>query len=144
MAYASREENRETSITLQGHSLGSRVVLETLVTLHENGATDVVDNAILLAGAVDRREVAMDETYGEAIESTVGSVQNYLSEDDTVLGWAFWAAETGSEAIGRYGGPEEGTPENWQDHDVTGEVEGHKSGSYLSPEFMEEFMLPYI
>jgi len=128
------EENSETAIRVQAHSLGARVLAETLLELHESGADDVVDSAIFMAGAIDNQSVAIDGTYGEAIERSAGHVENFWMPDDDVLDWAYSTFEL-SKAIGN-DGCEGDPPDNYTDHEVTKDI-GH-SDYYEDEDVIEQ------
>lgn len=129
-----------SEIRLQGHSLGARVLAETLLQLDEWNLTDVVTSATFLAGAVVDEEVSTSGKYGGAIERTVEHAENYWDDDDSVLNWAFGAYEWSS-AIGNNGC--DGTPpSNYTDHEVTGHVDGHYSEYYLNADFLGSWVVP--
>ncbi len=81
------EENPEASIRLQGHSLGCRVISETVHSLHSMGEASVVDEVVLLGGAVDCRKVQIEGRYGKAFEESVDSVWSFFFKKDIVLRW---------------------------------------------------------
>lgn len=135
-------ENPGTTVRLQGHSLGARVVCEAVQSLADWGETDIVETVVLLAGAVVDGAVSLEGEYGPALEQAVGGVENFWDADDAVLNWAFGAAEF-SNAIGNSG--VDGTPPaNYTDHEVTGEVPGHSSENYLDAAFLESSVLPTV
>lgn len=135
-------EKPNATVRLQGHSLGARVVCETVQALAAWGETDIVETVVFLAGAVTDGAVSLDGEYGPALEQAVSSVENFWDADDAVLNWAFGAAEF-SDAIGNSG--VDGTPPaNYTDHEVTGEVPGHSSENYLDAAFIESFVLPAV
>lgn len=111
-----KDENPETTIRLQGHSLGARVVAETMFQLDEELAHDVVTSVIFMAGAIENHSVSMDGRYGSAIENAAQHAENFWMEDDTILDWAFTTYEA-SKAIGNDGcdGPK---PDNYTDHHI--------------------------
>lgn len=138
---AYKERYPETDIVLQGHSLGTRVILEAVRALAEQGETDVVDTVVMFAGAVDSYEVSKDGKYGDALSSAVNNVENYFSTEDGVLNWVFWMAEMGKEAIGNAGGAGD-LPENYTDHDVSEVIDGHSSLKYIEAGFLETRVVP--
>lgn len=122
------ERNPDTEVVLVGHSLGARVVVETLQALETRfEAPDAVGHVALLGGTLRAKDVAADGAFGRVIASFGGDAfafENYYSGNDEVLDWAFHYAEGGHPAVGRVGC--EGTaPEQYTDHDVTGAVSGH-------------------
>lgn len=117
-------DNPETTLRLQGHSLGARVLAETLLELHESDDDEddeLVASAVFLAGAIDADSVAVDGTYGEAIENVVDHAENFWMVDDDVLEWAYETYEWSS-AIGNAGCDGE-TPENYTDHEITRDID---------------------
>ena len=111
-----KDDNPETTLRLQGHSLGARVVAETIRELDRMGAYDVLTTAVFLGGAIENHSVAVDGRYGPAIENVVQHAENFWMEDDTVLDWAFTTYEF-SRAIGNDGC--DGTPPvNYTDHHI--------------------------
>lgn len=135
-----RDQNPGTTIRLQGHSLGAKVLCETLLALDAQGATDVVTSVLFFAGAVVDSEVAVSGEYGTAIENTVDHAENYWDGDDSVLNWAFSSYEW-SWAIGNNGC--NGTPpSNYTDHDVTDVVDAHWDEEYLNESFLTDYVTP--
>ncbi|WP_228841785.1 DUF726 domain-containing protein [Haloarcula sp. CBA1127] len=118
-------------VRLVGHSLGARVAVETVASLHERGREDAVKSVALLGGAIGESVVEVDEAYGESIEYATTSFDNFHKDDDAVLGTAFSAAEW-TEAVGETGvqSPED-APENYTEYDVTETVADHNS--YYEP-----------
>ncbi len=103
-------------VRIIGHSLGGRVVPETIKSLHDLGYNDYVESVTLLGGASDDESVAVDGEYGPAIGTVVGQFDNFWKSDDQVLTWAYGTAEFDS-AVGESGC--EGTPPaNYEDHQV--------------------------
>lgn len=128
------------TIRVHGHSLGAKVLAETILQLYHWGGTDVLDTAVFLAGAVVDEEVSMGGTYGTAIEQVVGHAENYWDADDSVLNWAFSTYEW-SWAIGNNGC--NGTPpSNYTDHEVTGFVDAHYAENYVNSEFLGNWVVP--
>lgn len=118
------------SVTLVGHSLGGRVVLEALT--HLEWVT--VDSVALLGAAVDFD--AACEDYEDVIEEKVDrEVYNYHTEDDSTVCTIYSIREFNS-AIGCGGGDCDGSswrwwldegelPENFVNVDKTGQVLDH-------------------
>jgi len=117
-----KNDNPGTKIRLQAHSLGARVLAETVLALEADEETDVVTTAVFMAGAIDDESVAVDGKYGEALAAATGHVENFWKPDDSVLNWAYGAFE-GSQAIGN-DGCDGASPENYTDHEVTKDI-GH-------------------
>lgn len=130
----------ETTIRVHGHSLGARVLAETILQLNDWGLTDVLDSAVFLAGAVIDEAVSMSGKFGPAIENAVGHAENFWDADDSVLNWAFSTYEW-SWAIGNNGC--NGTPPaNYTDHEVTGVVDAHYSEHYVNSDFLGNWVIP--
>ncbi|GAB3690842.1 hypothetical protein GCM10028857_27620 [Salinarchaeum chitinilyticum] len=110
------DQHPATAVRLTGHSLGARVVLSAIESLHQAGRDDVVASATLLGGAADDGAVSTDGRYGAAIEAAGGQVDNFWKDDDGVLQWAYSTGEFDS-AVGEEGcdGPR---PANYTDHNV--------------------------
>lgn len=106
-------------IRLVGHSLGSRIILEALQTLEDRKWDGSVESVALLGAAVSDDA---PETYADAIENRAGRIDNFHSDQDDVLWFAYGAAEFGT-ALGLYGAVGE-TPTNYTDHEVN-EVPNH-------------------
>ncbi len=130
------EDNPDTEIRLQGHSLGARVLAETVLELHESDDEDdeLVTSVVFLAGAIDDDSVSLDGEYGEAIESVVDHAENFWMEDDSVLNWAYETYEWTS-AIGNAGSDGE-APDNYTDHEITRDI-GH-SDHYQDEQVLED------
>jgi hypothetical protein len=117
-----KSANPETTIRVQAHSLGARVLAETLLALDDAGEDDVVTSAIFMAGAIDNESVAVDGKYGDAISNATTHTENFWMRDDSVLEWAYETYEWSS-AIGNEGC--DGTPpDNYTDREVTKDI-GH-------------------
>ncbi|NGM69861.1 DUF726 domain-containing protein [Natronolimnobius sp. AArcel1] len=114
------------SIRLVGHSLGGRVVLETLATLEEGY---VVDTVAPLGIAADGSMVTAGGHWYDGIANRAGEVRNYHSENDDVIQPDFGNGD--DTALGAEGAPDAAaTPETYTDVDVTDAVEDH--GAYMS------------
>ena len=93
-----------TDVTLIGHSLGARVILSSLASLHNNslssGSTFKIASVHLLGAAVDDEEVSKNpqdilrdptnentvkSAYGEVIEREVIKFYNLYNTEDNVL-----------------------------------------------------------
>jgi len=116
------EENSDTVIRVQSHSLGARVLAETLLVLDENDEDEVVSSAIFMGGAVNDESVSLDGKCGEAIENVTHHAENFWMEDDDVLEWAYETYEWSS-AVGNAGCEGE-QPANYTDHEITKDI-GH-------------------
>lgn len=131
-------KNPDTEIRLVGHSMGSRVILNTLQALHENQqwteckcGNGKVASIHVLGAAVDDQEVAKTEGFGESIENIVGEFHNKFSSKDYVLS-VLYKIEEGNQALGE-SGAQDGIdlPENYHQEDVTEEV-GNDHLGYIS------------
>jgi len=111
-----RDENPDTTVRLCCHSLGARVVLEALEYLSTELGETAVATTTLLGGAADNDAPALDGTYGEAIETATGRLDNFWMTDDAVLDWAYSTAEWGT-AIGA-SELDGDAPSNYTDHNV--------------------------
>lgn len=99
-----KEHCPNTQIRLIAHSLGARVVLSTLDSLHENSIWNnnnfTISSVHLLGAAVDDEEISKDNkditsdpmnaysvkaAYGEAVEDEVDKFYNLRSSEDNVL-----------------------------------------------------------
>lgn len=99
-----QQPEKDLRIRLIGHSLGARVILSTLDSLHKNAIWNSKDFTIssvhLMAAAVDDEEVSIDpkhvvddktnwgspkSDYGEAIQEEVVHFYNLYNPNDNVL-----------------------------------------------------------
>ena len=134
-----KEDNPDTTVRLQGHSLGARVVAETLLELDQREEYNILTSAIFLAGAIENDSVAMDGRYGPAIERVVQHAENFWMEDDTILDWTFTTYEF-SRAIGNDGCDGE-PPANYTDHEkqLDDHSNQYKPDVGVIPEVIETF-----
>ena len=111
----------EKKYILVGHSLGCRVIYYALEALSTRTDTPVVENVILLGGAVG----ADDEPgWTRALQAVTGKIYNCYSKNDRVLNAAYRCANAFlSEPIG-FGPVALQSPriENW---DCSGFIDGH-------------------
>jgi hypothetical protein len=133
------EQNPETTLRVQAHSLGARVLAETLLELDEEGADDVLTSAVFMAGAIDNESVAVNGEYGPAIENVVDHAENFWMPDDDVLDWAYSTFEF-SQAIGNDGCDGE-PPANYTDREVTKDI-GH-SDYYEDEDVIQQVVETY-
>jgi esterase/lipase superfamily enzyme len=79
----------KTKIRLMGHSLGSQVILSTVVCLAKKSKnTDIIESAYLF-GASITRDVPSSKKYGKLLEKIIkNKIVNYYSPADEVLHWA--------------------------------------------------------
>lgn len=121
----------DTTIRLVGHSLGGRVSLRTLDAL---GGTDVLETVSILGAAVDPDTVCADGEYADGIERSAEEVYSYYSNNDDIV-CDLYRVDEGTEALGCDGSYCEDAagvpPENYEDVDVTGRVDGHCD--YMKP-----------
>jgi hypothetical protein len=125
------------SITVFGHSLGSRV---TLAALNELAARDGTITSAGLLGPGVGYETVCDRYATGIAEGVEDAVYNYYSGDDDVVCQLFRLAELTFEGQDVIGLGCEGTgctttPENIVDVNLTGEVKGHCN--YFKPTSME-------
>jgi len=111
------------------HSLGAQVVLSALETLAQDAPWAWVKSVALLGPAVGDEKASLDGRYGNAIQSQTGRLDNFRKPDDTVLNWAFGAAEANG-ALGSYG-IQGRAPNNYHEHTVPS-VPSH--GDYRDPQ----------
>lgn len=98
------------------NSLGSRVVLEALRSLHVSGADDVLRSVSMLGAANHSSSVSVDGSYGRAIRDSAEEVHNYWLNHDGILNQQYRLIEF-SKALGGRGAVGE-VPENYYDHNV--------------------------
>lgn len=127
-----KQENPDTTIHLQGHSLGSRVVAETIYQLDQQEEHDLIDTVIFLAGAVNSDDIALDGRYGSAMESSVNNVENYWNPEDNVLNLLYKLSK--HVAIGNNGCIGQSLS-NYTDHEV--EVNSHRA-YYSNSEIIQD------
>lgn len=132
--------NPDATIRLQGHSLGARLLCETLLELDESDDHGLVTTAVFFAGAVVDTDLSQSGRYGQAIERTVAHAENYWNESDSLLKYAFRTSEW-SWAIGNRGCKGQ-PPANYTDHDVSGAIDAHWDEEYLDGEFLSEQVIP--
>jgi hypothetical protein len=119
-------------VRIVAHSLGAQVVCSTMEDLRSWGEEDAVQDVVLLGGAADDDDCALDGDWGPGLEYAAESVLNCYKTDDSVLEWAYslgeWNTAVGEEGV-------EGTaPDNWTGVDVTDDVPDH----YSYPELKED------
>ncbi|WP_254522638.1 esterase/lipase family protein [Natrinema caseinilyticum] len=117
----------ETTIRVVGHSLGTRVILETLSELDGDV---VLDSVSLLGAAVEDDSVCEDGRFSTGIRTSADEVYSYRSEDDTVVCtiYDFSTVEDGLGCDGADCGgwwDDGSTPDNYHDVDVTSSVPQH-------------------
>lgn len=133
------EENAHNydSIHLAGHSLGTRVALQTLANLESTTVTSTA----LLGGAVDPDTICSE--YKQAIETGVEErVYSYHTDDDAMVCTLYAIREftsgvgcTGADCSGGWFSDGGELPSNYEDVDLTGTTEGHCN--YYKPESMD-------
>jgi len=106
-----------SNVRLLSNSLGARVVLEAVRSLHRSGVDDVVESVSMTGAAADSDSVALDGRYGEALDEAVGETHNYWIEHDGILNQQYRLIEF-SGALGGKGAEGE-TPRNYHDHQVS-------------------------
>lgn len=116
------------NVTLVGHSLGGRVVYETLRSLDGDV---VVDRAAPMGTAADGSTVTAGGQWYDGIVESAAEVRNYHSRNDDAVagGDGFFDVGYGGEddtALGAEGAPADAEPPaNYVDVDVTEHVEHH-------------------
>jgi pimeloyl-ACP methyl ester carboxylesterase len=135
------EQNKEVNVRILGHSLGSRVILSALQSLHENRFWNNHTNNFkiasvhLMGAAVDDEEVSKDPldvsndpvkfAYGNAIEAEVTRFYNLLDRQDNILQFVYTYFED-SQALGNNGkqvGIDEVSTPPYYDIDVQSKIE---------------------
>lgn len=111
-----KKENPQTTLRIQGHSLGCRVVAETLKNLHKRQKNDIVTTAVFLGGAVKQKTMQTNQRYGKPVEKTTQHAENYYWPKDKVLKRLGYIERT--KFIGNQGCPKK-PPKNYTDHKVT-------------------------
>lgn len=124
---AEYEDDSSTTIRLVGHSLGGRLLLNTL---DELAGDVVVDTASLLGAAVEDNSVCEDDRFADGIRDSAADVYSYHSRDDDTVCvlYEFSTIESGLGCAGADCGgwfSDGSTPENYADIDVTDSVPGH-------------------
>jgi len=145
-------EDEDLKIRLIGHSLGARVILSTLDSLHKNATWNErnfnITSVHLMGAAVDNEEVSMDprdisddktnwgslkSDYGEAIQEEVLNFSNLYSPKDNVLEprvppyFGIYPSFEGDQALGQSGSQKIfltkiTTPKNYRDVNVESEI----------------------
>ncbi len=122
----------DTKVRLIGHSMGARVILNALQSLHGNATWNTnnwkVATVHVVGAAVDNEEVSKNDGFGNAIEDEVGDFYNKFNYEDNVLSRWYWPEE-GDQALGE-DGAQKGIPlpSNYHEEDVTKEVGDNHSG----------------
>lgn len=98
-----------TQIRVIGHSLGARVILNSLESLHDNhqawnDANYTIASVHLIGAAVDDEEVSTDSAlgFGGHIQEEVEEFHNKFSPEDNILESYYWWTE-GDCALGECG-----------------------------------------
>jgi predicted alpha/beta hydrolase family esterase len=146
------QPNKDMKIRLIGHSLGARVILSTLDSLHKNPIWNMSNFTIasvhLMGAAVDNEEVSMDprdisddktnwgspkSDYGEAIHEEVVDFYNLYSPKDNVLEpldapyFGIYPSFEGDQALGQSGKQTTfltniTTPQNYKEVNVESQI----------------------
>ena len=126
-AYA--QSNPDTTIRVIGHSLGGRVILETLTVL--DGAV-VLETVVPVGAGVLADTVCVERTYAEGIRQSAVDVYSYYSRNDAVVADVFGLV-AGGDGLGAVGSEcrSQEPPDNYTDVDVTDVVDRHCD--YLRP-----------
>ncbi|WP_306055317.1 alpha/beta fold hydrolase family protein [Natronococcus wangiae] len=124
---AEYEDDSSTTIRLVGHSLGGRLLLNTL---DELAGDVVVDTASLLGAAVEDGSVCEGGRFADGIRESAADVYNYHSRDDDTV-CVIYEFSTVESGLGCAGADCDGwfsdgsTPDAYADVDVTESVPGH-------------------
>ena len=78
-------------VTLMGHSLGARTILYTLLNLAHRASKSIVRDVYLFGGAADSAR----KGWGQAAKAVGGTIYNFHSDRDDVLGKALRIANAG-------------------------------------------------
>lgn len=139
------EKNKDVDVRLVGHSLGSRVILSTLQSLHNNPIWNNSTNNFkilsvhLMGAAVDDEEVSISDidisndftnqgtvksAYGGAIQDEVSRFYNLFSTQDNILEfiYPFFEKDTALGKEGKQEGIEEISSPPYFDINVTDEI----------------------
>jgi pimeloyl-ACP methyl ester carboxylesterase len=147
MKACKEEHGRIVDVRLLGHSMGARVILSSLDTLHANNTWKSnkfqITSVDLLGAAVDNEEVSIQSIehynrpmwlhdfngvkfpYGKAIEDEVLQFSNLHSSDDNVFERYYPNYEVGDRALaenGKQTDPEVPTPSNYADIEVQSQL----------------------
>ncbi len=123
--YWTQEWYPDVPIRIEAHSLGAQVVGSAVRTLRNWGLSNVLQDVVLLGGAADNDECAVEGDYGPGFEYAAEQVVNCYKTDDGVLEWAYSLGEL-DRAVGETG-VEGTTPSNMTELDVTNVVPDHYS-----------------
>ena len=78
-------------VTLMGHSLGARTILYTLLNLAHRASKPIIRDVYLFGGAADSAR----KDWGQAAKAVGGTIYNFHSDRDDVLGKALRIANAG-------------------------------------------------
>lgn len=116
-------------VRIVAHSLGAQVVCSAMANLHYWGYSNVVEDLVLVGGAADDGECALEGSYGPGLQGAARQVLNCYKTDDSVLEWAYSLGEFDT-AVGEE--DVDGTPPaNWVSLNVTNVVPDHYSYAEL-------------
>lgn len=124
--------NTDTKVHWVAHSMGGHVTFGMLEALAEQGRT--LDTVMLYGPAVPR-EFPNYNNYGSEIEQVCEHFDVLHTHDDFILEDAY-KIETGNDPLGARGAKGT-TPPNYEDHDVTASIGGHKE--YTNTGFEGQF-----
>ncbi|MFB6189416.1 MAG: DUF726 domain-containing protein [Halapricum sp.] len=115
-----------TTVRIVCHSLGARTSLACLDELQNRDES--VTSLTLLGAAVPADSVTEywwgEGDWNDAVEYGADEVDNFRSDNDSVLEYIYSLAEWGTEALGEQGA-EGDEADNYEDHDVTDTVGDH-------------------
>ncbi len=133
----------QQQIHLVGHSLGTRVICESLHELASNAESpnqgaenngsqeSVIASVTLLGGAIPADSATREGQYGSAIETMAPTFANFYSRNDRVLSWLYRVSDrtraVGSRGIKHSGQIPDSPDGEYLDIDVTESVADHHS-----------------
>ena len=116
------EDNPDTTVRLAGHSLGGLATLETLEAID---GEYVVDSVAPMGAATSNDNVCEGGRLHDGIVSSAGEVHNVWSADDGIVGSAYFWGGLGSDGADCGGWFSGDLPDNYEDVDVTEDVDSH-------------------
>ena len=84
-----KNTNPKTKIRLMGHSLGSQVILSTIVYLAKKKQNSGIVESVYFFGASITEDIPSSKKYGKLLQSIVNKkILNHYAPSDEVLSWA--------------------------------------------------------
>lgn len=126
MSILEKTQKLSTTVDVIAHSMGNRLLFETLNALAQKEQTPCIRNIFSWAAAVDNEALEPGEVYNPAL-TAIENVYIFFSRKDDVLKWAYSASEF-DRALG-YSGAEDPAklPENVEMIDCTDQVNDHSA-----------------